>query len=162
MTGCICGRSRTDIASFDISNHNKSFFLAVINGFLECDQPGNPELFIHGNLRFYSRNQIKRCIYNGFIKLPDCFCCSFQCFTIFFKSCFLNLLWNIGKHRIQTYANGCMGFSYFLCQFVNHDFSSVIFYQYFLFIKICNLTITDGCPYNTFDFPTVKWGILSF
>ena len=67
-------RSGTDIAAFYIADDNQTFLFAVCDGLLECDQTCYAELLIHGDLRLYCRNQIRYCIHDALIVLPDRFC----------------------------------------------------------------------------------------
>ncbi len=76
MSHCISCGCRTDIATFYISDYHKVFGVAVIYCLLICFHTLCSKLLIHGNLWFYSRNQIISGIYNCFVKLPDCFCCT--------------------------------------------------------------------------------------
>ena len=88
VADCIRLRSRTDIASFDIADDNETLFLAVGNGLLIRCHSRNAELLIHGNLRFYSRNQIVCCVDNRFIELPNGLCSSFKCLSVLGKCLF--------------------------------------------------------------------------
>ena len=110
MSNCICRRSRPDITTLDITDHDKTFLLTVIHGLLEGDHARNTKLLIHCNLRLYGRNQIIYRINDSLIVLPDCLCCSFQSLSILLK-CFLRqMLRHIAKHRIKTYYNRCILF----------------------------------------------------
>ena len=120
VADCIRLRSRTDIASFDIANDNETLFLAVGNGLLICCHSRNAELLIHGNLRFYSRNQIVCCVDNRFIELPNGLCSSFECLSVLGKCLFLYVLRHIVQHRVQTYDDRCICFFNVCNQFVNH------------------------------------------
>ena len=120
VADCIRLRSRTDIASFDIADDNETLFLAVGNGLLICCHSRNAELLIHGNLRFYSRNQIVCCVDNRFIELPNGLCSSFECFSVLGKCLFLYVLRHIVQHRVQTYDDRCICFFNVCNQFVNH------------------------------------------
>ena len=100
VADCIRLRSRTDIASFDIADDNETLFLAVGNGLLIRCHSRNAELLIHGNLRFYSRNQIVCCVDNRFIELPNGLCSSFECLSVLGKCLFLYVLRHIVQHRI--------------------------------------------------------------
>ena len=120
VADCIRLRSRTDIASFDIANDNETLFLAVGNGLLIRCHSRNAELLIHGNLRFYSRNQIVCCVDNRFIELPNGLCSSFKCLSVLGKCLFLYVLRHIVQHRVQTYDDRCICFFNVCNQFVNH------------------------------------------
>ena len=120
VADCIRLRSRTDIASFDIADDNETLFLAVGNGLLIRCHSRNAELLIHGNLRFYSRNQIVCCVDNRFIELPNGLCSSFECLSVLGKCLFLYVLRHIVQHRVQTYDDRCICFFNVCNQFVNH------------------------------------------
>ena len=119
MASCIGFRSRTDIASLNITNNNQILLTAILYCSVKCFQSRQPKLFIHSNLRLYSRNQIINSIYNCLVELPDGFSSTFQCLTIFIKR-FLYLLWYIGKHRIQSDNDWCIQFLNLSHQFINH------------------------------------------
>ena len=121
MSDCIRCGCRTDITTFDITNHNKIFGFAVIYSLFVCLQSRNSKLFIHGNLRLHSGNKIICCINDSFIELPDCFCCSFQSLTKLHKCLFLNMFRNIVQHRIKSYNDRCIGFTDFFNKLVNHN-----------------------------------------
>ena len=124
MSYCISCRSRTDISTFDITDHYQTFLLTVIYCIFVCHHSGNSKLLVHGNLWFHCRYQITDCIYNSLIILPDCFSCTFQSFSQLPESFILDMLWDIIKHRIQSHYDRCVCFLNFFNKFVNHGFSS--------------------------------------
>ena len=121
MSDCISCGCRSDIASFDIADHNKIFGFTVIYGLFKGHKTRNTELLVHGDLWFYCRDQVIHMVYDLFVILPDGFCCSFQCLTVFFKCTFLDMSRYIGKHRIESYYDRCMCFLDLLDQFLNHN-----------------------------------------
>ena len=121
MSYCIRFGSRTDIASLNITDHNKALFLAVINCLLKCDHSGDTELLIHSYLRLYCRNQIINGIHNSLIILPDCFSCALQGLAKFSEGFLADVLRNEFHHRIQTYHDGGIRLLDLLYQFVDHN-----------------------------------------
>ena len=65
-------RSGTDVPSLDIADHDQSSGPAVLDRLFIGDHAGNAELFIHGSLRFDSRDKITDCINDRFVELPYC------------------------------------------------------------------------------------------
>ena len=94
--------SGTDIPSLDIADHYKIFFLAVIHRFLKCHYARHAELLIHCNLRLDSGDQVTGLIHDLFVKLPDRFCSSFKCFSVFRKRLILHMLRDIVQHRVKS------------------------------------------------------------
>ena len=95
MSHCIRCGSRTDISTFDISDHHQIFGFTVIHCLFERLDSRNSELLIHRDLRLHCRNQIICLVHNLFVKLPDCFCRPFQCLSEFSKCFFLHVLRNV-------------------------------------------------------------------
>ena len=119
MPCCISCGSGADISPLNISNNYQTFFFAVIYCLFKSHQSRNTELFIHGNLRLYSRNKIPCLVHDLFVKLPDRLCGAFQRLPKFRESFCFHLFRNISKHGIQAYYNRCSCFFYFSYQFIN-------------------------------------------
>ena len=90
-----CG-GRADIPTLHITDHNESFFVAVVHRSLESCKTRNSELLIHRNLRLHCRDQIIYFIYNRLIVLPYSLGRTFQRLAIFLKRSCLYLFRNIG------------------------------------------------------------------
>ena len=120
MASCIGFRSRTDIASLNITNNNQILLTAILYCSMKCFQSRQPKLFIHSNLRLYSRNQIINSIYNRLVELPDGFSSTFQCLTIFIKRLLLNMFRYKCQIRIQSDNDWCIQFLNLSHQFINH------------------------------------------
>ena len=120
MSGCIGCGSGTNIATFNITDHYQILGFTIIYSFLICLQSLDTELLIHGNLRFYCRDQVISLVYDLFVELPDCLCSAFQSLAKLVKCFFLNVLRYIRKHRVKSYHDGGFGFLNFVDQLINH------------------------------------------
>ena len=113
MACCIGSGCGADIASLGVANNNQSLFMAVVHSPLIYGQSFDAELLIHGNLRLYSRNQVK-CMVNDFlIKLPDGISSPLQCLSVSIQGFLYHMFRHIGQHGIQSYADWGIGFLYF-------------------------------------------------
>ena len=131
--GCGC---RTDIASLDISDNYQILGFAVFYCLVKSHQSGNTELFIHGNLRFYCRDQIISLINDFLIKKPDGFCSTLQVLAFFLKSNLLDMFRYEFHHRVKTYYNGRTCLANLLYKFVDHNFLLYLISSLFLSIVL--------------------------
>ena len=130
MCCCISCGGRADIPTLHITDHNESFFVAVVHRSLKSCKTRNSELLIHRNLRLHCRDQIIYFIYNRLIVLPYSLGRTFQRLAIFLKCSCLYLFRNIGKHRIESDYDRCICLLYICNQFLNHRFSPFRFVFY--------------------------------
>src|SRR5699024_1164748 len=103
-------------------DHDKIFFFTVIYRLLICLKPRNAELFVHGDLRFHSGDQIVNSVYDSLIVLPDSLRSAFQSLPVFPKSFLFDVFGDIAEHGIQSHNDRRIGLTDFLDQFIYHDY----------------------------------------
>ena len=102
MRLCVCFHSCADIISLSVCYNEHSLALCISYSSFKCSYALPAVHLIVGCLRLYSRNYIAKRIYKSLVELKKCFCCAFECLSVFLVCSLPDIFWNIIKLRVKT------------------------------------------------------------